>query len=192
MSYNNDSSGNSVQKRQERILVDMAIRAKMVLVIDQDNVNLGIMSLTEALNRAYDQGMNLMQMSAPIVGRPPTCKILDYGKYKYDESKRLKAQNKKQRESQVDEKELTFRPDTAINDLKTKARKAIEFLDSGARLKVTIKCVGREVTHPDVFRHTLNEFLQLIPGATATPISNELRGRFSYQISRSESDTTKK
>lgn len=183
MSYNNQQ----LQKRQNRIYLDGAIRSRTVLVIDgETNQNLGIMATSDALKNALDRGLNLMQMSPPEDGQLPTCKILDYGKFKYDESKRLKAQNKKQRESQVEEKELTFRPDTALNDLKTKARKAAEFLDEGSRLRVTIKCKGREISHPDVFKRTLNEFLNLIPNSVATPTSNELNGRFSYLISRSD------
>jgi translation initiation factor IF-3 len=152
-------------------------------------INLGVMPLFKALSEAKEKGLNLVQMSIGAgVNVPATCKILDYGKFKYDESKKMKAQQKKQRESQVDEKEIIFRPDTALNDLKTKARKALEFLDDGDRVKVTIKCIGRESTHPDVFKNTLNVFLGLIPNATATSLSNELRGRFSYMIIRNEID----
>lgn len=175
--------------RSEKIFVDGAIRAKLVLVIDGENgLNLGVMPLFKALGEAKGRGLNLVQMSMGNGNNPPTCKILDYGKYKYEESKKLKAQQKKQRESQIEDKEIVFRPDTALNDLKTKAKKALEFLDNGDRVKVTIKCVGREVTHPDVFKNTLNIFLSLIPNAQATSLSNELRGRFSYSISRVESD----
>lgn len=188
MSYNQP-------KRQDKIFVDGAIRAKTVLVIDgESNENLGLMPTYEALRRASERGLNLLQMS-PVQGtQPPTCKIMDYGKYKYDESKRAKAQSKKQREAKVEDRELTFRPDTAIHDLEVKARKAIEFLDAGSRLKVTIKCRGREVTHPDVYRKTLSNFIQLIPHAIATPVSNDgwdAHLRFSYQITRNESEKKK-
>lgn len=174
---------NSSFKRQDKIAVDRAIRAKNVLVIDGDT-NLGVLSLQEALKLASDRGLNLMQVPSTITNGTPTCKILDYGKFRYEESKRSKAILKKQRESQIEEKEIVFKPDTALNDLKTKARKAIEFLDNGAKLKITIKCVGREISHPDVFSRKLDEFLELIPGAVATVLSNEFRGRFSYLIFR--------
>lgn len=183
MSYNNNA------KRSDRVFVDNAIRAKTVLVIDgESGKNLGTMPLFKALAEARDRGLNLVQMS--LVGKDaiPTCKILDYGKFRYDESKKLKAQQKKQREAQIEDKEITFRPDTALNDLKVKAKKAIEFLDSGDRVKVTIKCVGREATHPDVFRATLALFLECIPNAQAMTLTNEFRGRFSYLITRTESE----
>lgn len=182
MSYNNT-------KRSDRIFVDGAIRAKTVLVINgEDGKNLGIMPTFKALAEARERGLNLVQMSMAAGNTPPTCKILDYGKFRYDESKKFKAQQKKQRESQIEDKEITFRPDTALNDLRVKAKKAIEFLDNGDRVKVTIKCVGREMTHPDVFRNTLNLFLSCIPNAQATGLTNEFRGRFSYLITRAEPD----
>lgn len=177
MSYNN--------KRSEKIFVDGAIRAKTVLVIDgESGDNLGVMPFLAALNEAKNRGLNLVQMSGVVGNTPPTCKIINYGKFRYDESKKNKAQQKKQRLSQVNDKELVFRPDTAINDLRVKAKKATEFLDNGDRVKVTIKCVGREVMHPDVFKNTLGIFLTLIANATAHSIANESRGKFSYMITR--------
>lgn len=186
LSYNNSG------KRSDKIFVDGAIRAKMVLVIDgEEGVNLGVMPLFQALSNAKDRGLNLVQMSMAVGINPPTCKILDYGKFKYDESKKMKAQQKKQRESQVKDREIIFHPDTALNDLKVKAKKATEFLDDGDRVKVTIKCIGRESSHPEVFKNTLNLFLECIPNSRATSLSNELRGRFSYLITRTESDVKK-
>lgn len=184
MSYNNSDS----KKTQDRTFVDHAIRAKTVLVIDGiNNENLGVMTLSEAIKKAFDQGLNLVQMSPSNNGKPPTCKILDYGKFKYDESKRIKAVQKKQREAQIEEKEIVFRPDTAIHDLKVKARKTIQFLKEGNKVTVTIKCVGREITHPDVFKSTFNSFMELIPNGVAVPISNEMHQRFSYLVSCRES-----
>lgn len=180
---------NNGGKRSDRVFVDGAIRAKTVLVIDgEDGKNLGVMPLFKALSEARERGLNLVQMSPAAGNNPPTCKILDYGKFRYDESKKLKAQQKKQRESQIEDREIVFRPDTALNDLKVKAKKALEFLDNGDRVKVTIKCAGREATHPDVFRATLGLFLECIPNSKATSIANELRGRFSYVITRAELD----
>lgn len=184
LSYNNT-------KRVDRVFVDSAIRAKNVLVIDgESGDNLGVMPLFKALAEARERGLNLVQMSIGNNNSPPTCKILDYGKLKYDESKRLKAQQKKQRELQVEEREIVFRPDTAINDLRVKAKKALEFLDNGDKVKVTIKCTGREITHPEVFKNTLNIFVGLIPNTQAVSIANEMRGKFSYQLNRI--DITKK
>lgn len=170
MSYTNNSSGfnqQSQKRGQERTLVDNAIRAKTVLVIDGEaNQKLGIMPFYEALQAAQERGLNLVQMAPASNGNPPTCKILDYGKFKYDESKKQKAAMKKQRESQVEEKEMTFRPDTAINDLRVKAKKVAEFLDAGARVRVSIRCHGREASHMNVVMDTFHAFIDLIPNGT--------------------------
>lgn len=183
MSYNN----NNGLKRLDKVFVDDAIRAKMVLVIDGENgINQGIMPLASAIAEARNRGLNLVQMSASSKDLTPTCKILDYDKFRFDESKKFKLQQKKQRESQVEDKEITFRPDTALNDLQVKAKKAIDFLNNGDRVKVTIKCVGREATHPDVFRATFALFLKCIPNAQAVTLANEFRGKFSYLITRVE------
>lgn len=176
--------------------MDGAIRARTVLVIDSaSNENLGLMSLGDALRRASEQGLNLMQMGAAQPGQPPTCKILDYGKFRYDESKRLKAQAKKQRESQIEEKEISFRPDTAINDLKTKARQAMEFLDEGAKVKINIRCRGREVNNSHHTMITVKQFIELIPNGVLIPVSVPPVGsgtvRFSYMIERVNSKEKK-
>lgn len=163
-------------------LVDSQIRAKTVLVIDgESGENFGQMPLYKALQEAKDKGLNLVQISS---GLTPTCKILDYGKMKFDEQKKAKLAAKKQRESRVDNKEICFKPDTAPNDLKIKAKKVKEFLDNGDRVKVTIECKGREATHPNVFKNTLNIFLSFLPGVTAVSISNESNGKFSYQLNK--------
>lgn len=186
LSYNNTG------KRADKVFVDGAIRAKTVLVIDgESGNNLGVMPLFKALNEARERGLNLVQMSPGNINTPPTCKVLDYGKLKYDESKKNKAQQKKQRESQIEDKEIVFRPDTALNDLKVKAKKTLEFLNEGNRVKVTIKCVGREANHPEVFKSTLAIFLGLIPNATSIPLTNEFRGKFSYMITRHEATSKK-
>lgn len=176
MSYTNSSftDSNHVNKKNtERTLVDNAIRAKTVLVIDGDtSEKLGIMPLYEALQKAAEAGVNLVQMSPGTNGNPPTCKIMDYGKFKYDESKKQKALLKKQRESQVEEKEMTLKPDTAINDLRIKAKKVMEFLDAGARVRVSIRCRGREATHLNVVMDKFREFIDLIPNSVASPINS--------------------
>lgn len=171
MSFNNNS-GFAQSKRPDRTLVDNAIRSKLVLVIDgETNSKLGVMPTYEAISLASGRGLNLVQMAPPTNGNPPTCKILDYGKFKYDESKKSKAAAKKQRESQVEEKEITFKPDTAINDLRIKAKKACEFLDAGARVRVSIRCKGREASLLHVVMDNFKTFLDLIPKGVATPVN---------------------
>lgn len=92
----------------------------------------------------------------------PICKIIDYGKYKYELSKRTKEQAKKQRESQVKTKEIKFRPTSGTNDLRTKAKKASKFMNDGCRVKVAIQFRGREMAHQDVAQDRFLEFLELL------------------------------
>ena len=157
--------------RNEKVLVGNLIRAPRVLCIDHDSTNLGVISLSEALKIAADQGLDLIQLSN---GSPPTCKIVDYGKYKYEQSKKTKEAAKKQRESISKLKEIKFHPTTDINDLKIKARKVVGFLDEGAKVKVTIVFRGwREASHRDIAMQTLNEFLSFIPNAITSSVGME-------------------
>jgi len=183
------------RKSVPKILVDGAIRAKSVLVIDgETNEKLGVMPLHEALKKAADKGLNLMQMSPAYGGNPPTCKILDYGKFKYDESKKQKAMAKKQREMQIEEKEMTFKPDTAFNDLKIKAKKVKEFLDNGARVKVSIRCQGRESSHMNVVMDTMNTFMSFLPQASyeslAEPSTDTRVKIIAFRVFNSKSEST--
>src|SRR5690554_4765412 len=99
---------------------------------------------------ALDAGLDLVQVSSGGRNSSPTCKILDYGKYKYQQSKNEKAAAKKQRENSVKIKEIKFRPTTDINDLRTKASKVQEFLNDGDKVKITIAFRGREVSHKEI------------------------------------------
>jgi translation initiation factor IF-3 len=93
----------------------------------------------------------------------PICRIVEYGKFKYELSKKKKETAKKQRESTIKTKEIKFRPSTDENDLKTKADKVEKFLNEGDRVKITIMFRGREITHKEVGIETLNKFIDMIP-----------------------------
>jgi translation initiation factor IF-3 len=139
------------------------IRAPKVLCID-DEVNHGIISLQDALRLAESKGLDLVQISAQP-GQVPTAKILDYSKFKYEQAKKDKLSKKKQRESAIEIKEIKFRPSTAENDLRTKARQAQGFLEEGNKVKISIVFHGRELSHKEVADNTLQIFLSLIPEA---------------------------
>ena len=133
------------------------------MCITQDNVNLGLIPLSQALSMAQEQGLDLVQVSAPSKDRAPTCKILDSGKYKYELSKKKKEADKRQRDAIVKTKEIKFRPTTDLNDLKTKARKAEEFIEEGCRVKISITFKGREMSHQEVGLSTLETFMSFLP-----------------------------
>ena|ERR1700743_2062807 len=151
------------KNNQERLIVNHQIRAPKVLCIDQDNVNLGIITLSQALSLASEKGLDLVQVSLPAKDKFPTCKLLDSGKYKYELSKKKKESDKKQREAVIKTKEIKFRPTTDLNDLKTKAKKAEKFVEEGCKVMVTIVLKGRELSHQDVAVQTLDHFMDLMP-----------------------------
>lgn len=159
----------SQNNRQEKVFIGHAIRAPRVLCINADSTNLGVISTSDAIKLATDQGLDLVQVSPPSNGKPPTCKILNYGKFKYDQSKKEKEAAKKQRESIVKTKEIKLHPTTDINDLKIKAKKAAEFLDEGSKVKVMVLFRGwREASHKAVAVNTLNEFLSYVTNGNST------------------------
>jgi translation initiation factor IF-3 len=106
----------------------------------------GVVRLSEALERAEEAGLDLVEVSPNA--SPPVCKILDYGKFKYESQKKANAARKKQRV--IDVKEIKMRPNIDENDYNTKMRKIYEFLDEGDKVKVTMRFRGRELAHQDI------------------------------------------
>ncbi len=151
-------------KKEEKHFVGRSIRAHEVRCIDAEG-NHSVLSTLKALALAEQQGLDLVQISNGSRDEIPTCKILDYSKFKYEQSKKDKAVKKKQRENSVKIKEIKFRPSTGENDLKTKAKHAQEFMDEGHRIKVTIVFKGRELAYKDVARDTLDMFVGFLSDA---------------------------
>lgn len=178
-------------RNSDRLFINYSIRAQKVLCIDHNNVNLGVISLSEALSLAQASGLDLVQVSPPSKDRAPTCKILDSGKYKYELSKKKKETDKKQRESIIKTKEIKFRPTTDLNDLKTKARKVEEFIEEGCRVKVTITFKGREISHQEVAFKTLREFMDLLPQLQTLGKPSLDRKDLSVFIGKKESNIVK-
>jgi translation initiation factor IF-3 len=138
------------------------IREPRVVCIDQDNNNLGIIDTQEALRLAHQAGLELVMVSQGKAGNPSTCKVLDFGKYKFEQEKKEKVAKKKQRENAVQIKEVRLRPSTGENDLVVKARQLQEFIDDGNRLKVTVQFRGREMAHREIGFETMKKFAQMI------------------------------
>ena len=136
------------------------IRSLKVRCIGLNNENLGVIDKNEAIKIAEGYSLDLIQVCP---GDPPTCKILDYGKYKYEMSKKQKENAKKQRESFTEIKEIKLHPNTSENDIKIKAQKAEELLSDGSRVKLSVVFRGREITHKDVGLNTLKDLVNLIP-----------------------------
>ena len=107
---------------------------------------MGIVSIQEALERARDAGLDLVEV-APNA-KPPVCRLMDYGKYRYEQSK--KAQEAKKRQTVIQVKEVKMRPRTDVHDMNVKKKKIVKFLNQGNKVKVTVQFRGREIVHPEL------------------------------------------
>ena len=130
---------------QDTVRRNEQIRARDVRVIGADGEQLGVLSRTEAINIAREQGYDLVEVAA--TADPPVCRIMDYGKYKYEQQK--KKQDAKKRQTVVQIKEIKLRPKTDEHDFETKLKHIRRFLEDGDRVKVTIFFRGREIVHKD-------------------------------------------
>ena len=139
-------------QRGPQIRINNRIRVPEVRVVDEDGGMLGILSTQEALRRAQERGLDLVEVNPKA--DPPVCKILDFGKYKYDEKK--KAKEAKRKQTVVEIKEIKLRPKTDDHDLAFKARAARRFLEAGHKVKFTVRFRGREITHPEKAQEQLD------------------------------------
>ncbi len=158
---------------QERERVNEAIRASEVRVIGQDGKQLGIMPIGLALQRAFDRNMDLVEVDPK--GTPPVCKIMNYGKYKYEASKKNQGAKKSQTKVQV--KEVKFRPRTEQHDFDFKIRHITRFLDAGHKVKVSIWFRGREKLHVDLGRQLLERVIETIGDAAVVSGIPRFEGR---------------
>ena len=115
-------------------------------VINQEGEQVGIFPIEEANNMANEANLDLVEISPNA--EPPVCRIMDYGKFRFEENKKLQLAKKKQKQTQV--KEIKFRPGTDVGDYNIKLRKLIEFLEEGDRTKVTLRFRGREMAHQEL------------------------------------------
>ena len=123
-----------------------AIRAPQVRCIDPDGEQLGILDTRDAINKAEDFGLDLVEVQPNVV--PPVCKILDYGKFKYEAQKRANEARKKQKIIEV--KEIKLRPNIDEHDYQVKMRNVYKFLNAGDKVKVTLRFRGREMAHQEL------------------------------------------
>jgi translation initiation factor IF-3 len=134
------------------------IRIPQVRVVDEEGAQLGVMPTPRALEMAQERGLDLVEV-APMAS-PPVVKFLDFGQYKYDLTKREKEAKRKQRS--VTFKEVRLSPKIGTGDFDTKVHRAVEFLEEGDRIKVTVRFRGRELTHPELGRNLLAKFVDRV------------------------------
>jgi len=132
--------------REEEFRINGRIEVHNVRLIDQNGGMIGVVTTRDALARAEEAGLDLVEVSP--TAEPPVCKILDYGKFKYEAQKKANAARKKQRVIEV--KEIKMRPGIDENDYGIKMKKVREFLDEGDKVKVTMRFRGREMAHGEL------------------------------------------
>ena len=155
------------------LMINEQIRDKEVRVIGTDGEQLGVMDTKEAKRLAEEAGVDLIKI-APTA-KPPVCKIMDYGKYKYEQTRREKENKKKQKT--IETKEVRLSPNIDTNDLNTKANMARKFLTKGDKVKVTLRFRGRELAHVDSSKAILDEFAELLQDVAVVDKPAKLEGR---------------
>lgn len=158
--------------------VDQQIRVPEVRLIDEDGTQVGVVPIAQALELARSKDLNLVEIASGAV--PPVCKILDFGKYKYEEEKKERAAKKNQHTSEL--KELRLRPRTDDHDLQVRARAARKFLEEGHKVKLQVRFRGRENTHPEVARAQIQRIAQEVADIAVMERFPEIEGRGMYAI----------
>lgn len=149
------------------------IRTKEVRLVSETGEQLGIMHPKEALNIALSRGLDLVEV-APSA-KPPVCKIMDVGKFKYEQSKRDREARKKQRIINV--KEVKLRPSIEDHDFEVKTKNAIRFLEDGDKVKVTIMFRGRELSHPELGQELLVRVAEMVQEVATVEKNPKLEGK---------------
>nr|WP_107817461.1 translation initiation factor IF-3 [Celeribacter persicus] len=131
--------------------INERIRAPEIRLIGAEGENIGVITPAKALDLAIEAGLDLVEISPNAT--PPVCKIMDFGKFKYEQQKRESEARKKQKIIEI--KEVKFRPGTDVHDYEVKMRNVIKFLENGDKVKVTLRFRGREMAHQDLGRQLL-------------------------------------
>src|SRR3954470_22598393 len=154
------------------------IRIPQVRVIDEEGNQLGVMPTPKALEMAQERGLDLVEV-APMAA-PPVTRFLDFGQYKYELTKREKEAKKRQRS--VTFKEVRLSPKIGIGDFETKLHRAIEFLEDGDRIKVTVRFRGRELSHPELGRGLLERFSKQVEAHAVIERQPVLEGKSMFIV----------
>ena len=154
-------------------MINGQIRDKEIRVIGEDGEQLGIMSPREAMKIAQEAELDLVKIAPKA--QPPVCKIIDYGKYRYELARKEKEAKKKQKTVEV--KEVRLSPNIETNDLNTKVNNAKKFISKGNKVKVTLRFRGREMAHMQQSKHILDDFAAMLEDVAAVKKPAKLEGR---------------
>ncbi|WP_284057660.1 translation initiation factor IF-3 [Thermalbibacter longus] len=153
--------------------VNERIRVPEVRLIDENGTQIGIVRTSEALQIARERGLDLVEVQPNAV--PPVCRLMDYGKYRYEESRRERESRKRQRT--VELKEIRMRPRIDTHDFQTKVRQAQQFLEDGAKVKVTVLFRGREIAHQELGERLLQRMAEQLRDKASLDQPPHLEGR---------------
>ena len=154
-------------------MINEQIRDREIRLISENGEQLGIMSAREALKIAQEAELDLVKI-APMA-KPPVCKIIDYGKYKYEQTRKEKEARKKQKTVEI--KEVRLSPNIDSNDLNTKINNAKKFISKGNKVKVTLRFRGREMAHVQQSKHILDDFAETLADIAVVEKPAKMEGR---------------
>lgn len=167
----NQDKGARNKSREPR--TNRNIRSKEVRVISDKGEQLGILSIREALMRAEDEGLDLVEVAPQ--NKPPVCKMMDYGKWKYQQKQQAKKAKANSTKTQV--KEVKFRPKTDEHDINYKINHVLRFLGEGDKAKVTVMFRGREIAHKDRGRRILDRVIEEVKEEAVVELPPRMEGR---------------
>lgn len=160
-------------KTISELMINEQIRDREIRLIGEDGQQLGIMSSREAMKIAREAELDLVKIAPQA--KPPVCKIIDYGKYRYELARKEKEAKKKQKTIEV--KEVRLSPNIDSNDLNTKIASARKFIEKGNKVKVTLRFRGREMAHVQSSRHILDEFAKALEDIALVDKPAKMEGR---------------
>lgn len=154
-------------------MINENIRAREVRLIDSNGEQLGIVPLKEALRIAEERNLDLVNVAPQA--KPPVCRIMDYGKYRYEQSKREKEARKNQKIITI--KEVRLSPTIEEHDLQTKLKSVVKFLQQGDKVKVSVRFRGRQITHTDIGRRVLERIIADVADLAVVEKKPNMEGR---------------
>lgn len=168
----------SSNKKPDEPRVNQRIRAEEVRLIGATGEMLGVVSVAEAISKARAQGLDLVEVSP--TANPPVCKILDYGKYKYEAQKKANEARKKQKIVHL--KEIKLRPNIDPHDFGIKMKNMHKFLDAGDKVKITLRFRGREMAHQDLGMDVMNKVKEEVGEKARVELHPKMEGRQAIMI----------
>ena len=169
---------NAPVRENDEPRINREIKSKEVRLINYNGENLGIVPIIEALKIAQEVGLDLIEISPQVT--PPVCKVLDYGKYKYEMQKKKNEAKKNQKVVNI--KELKLRPMIDTHDYEVKVKQAKKFLEQGDKVKFTMRYKGREMSANDMGKEILNRLLEDLDGVCKVDAAPKLEGKQMFMI----------